>query len=107
MSAIFQTRSMIKFCSRLVACTTLMATSAHAGTVRLTVENFGGATPVTPVFAAFHDGSYDIAQRGGSATAGLESLAELGMNGTIAGEFGTAGGRVSVNVGMGRSHQGR
>ena len=75
--------------------------SAGAGTVRLTIENIGGATPVTPVFAAFHDGSYDIAQAGGVATAGLEALAEVGDNEPIAGEFGTAGGRVNGNVGGG------
>ena len=101
MRALFQPKSMMKFCGPFAACAVLTAMTAHAGTVRLTVENFGGATPVTPVFAAFHDGSYDIAQRGGTATAGLESLAEVGNNMPIAGEFGTMAGRISGNVGMG------
>ena len=37
---------------------------------------------------------------GGTATAGLERLAEVGDPSTIATEFGTAGGRVSGTVGM-------
>lgn len=100
MSVSLHTNSLMKLCGRLAACTALLAIPVQAGTVRLTIENVGGDTPVTPVFAAFHDGSYDIAQRTGTATAGLESLAEVGDNSVIAGEFGTANGRVSGNVGM-------
>ena len=72
-----------------------LSAPADAATVRLTVENIGTTTAITPVFAAFHDGSYNIAQIGGTATAGLESLAEVGVNTTISNEFGTANGRVS------------
>lgn len=79
-----------------------LSAPVDAATVRLTVENIGtSSTPVTPIFAAFHDGSYDIGQTSGTATAGLEALAEVGNNAPIAGEFGTAGGRVSGNVGGG------
>jgi hypothetical protein len=75
---------------------------SNAATIRVIVENLSSSsTPVTPVFAAFHDGSYDIARAGGTATAGLEQLAEVGMNATIASEFGTADGRVSGNLGGG------
>jgi hypothetical protein len=78
---------------------TATCNTSEAATIRVMVENLGsGTTPVTPVFAAFHDGSYDIAQTGGMASAGLEQLAEVGMNMTIANEFGTASGRVSGNI---------
>ena len=99
MSVSFQPRGAFQHLALMASCMSLMALSATAGTVRLTIENVGGATPVTPVFAAFHDGTYDIGQVGGVATAGLEALAEVGDNAPIAGEFGTAGGRVSGNVG--------
>lgn len=82
------------------------ARPASADTVRVTVENVGsdGTTFITPVFAGFHDGSYSIGSIGGTASAGLEGLAELGMTGTINDEF-MAGGlaRVSTtfNAGVG------
>lgn len=67
---------------------TTSSTNSSAATVRLTIENVGpvGSTFVTPVFAGFHDGSYDLSN-GGTATAGLESLAELGMTGGLTSEF--------------------
>lgn len=78
--------------------------AASAATVRLTVENVGpaGTTFVTPIFAAFHDGSYSLASGGGAATPGLESLAELGMTGQITSEF-TSGdvSRVAGTLGGG------
>lgn len=78
---------------------------ASAETVRLTVENVGpaGTTFITPVFAGFHDGSFDLSN-GGVATAGLTSLAELGMTGGLTSEFtGGGAGRVAgtLNAGVG------
>ncbi len=53
--------------------------------IRVTVTTTG-PVGLAPAFAAFHDGSYDIFDVGGTATAGLEALAEVGDLSTIIGE---------------------
>lgn len=101
-----QRRSSWQMIAGLAVLLNVGAFHASADTVRVTVENVGadGTTFITPVFAGFHDGSYSIGSIGGTASAGLESLAELGMTGTINDEF-TAGvpTRVSTtfNAGVG------
>ena len=45
--------------------------------IRVTVTA-DGPVGLAPVFATLHDGSYDIFSAGGTASAGLESLAEVG-----------------------------
>ena len=46
---------------------------------------------LTPVWVAFHDGSFDIFDEGGIASAGLESIAEDGATGTLGAEFEASG----------------
>ena len=69
----------------------LCATS-HAVEVRVTVENIAPADGIflTPVWLGFHDGSFDSFDPGGSATAGLEAVAEDGVFDTFREEFGAA-----------------
>ena len=57
--------------------------------VTVEVENLAPESGnfLTPVWLAFHDGSFDIFDEGGTASAGLESLAEDGATGTLGAEF--------------------
>ncbi len=76
--------------------TCLSSSTVQAERVRLTVQNVGGDTFFTPVFAGFHDGSFDLRQATGSGTLGqasdgLEALAELGMTGALTTEFNSGG----------------
>lgn len=66
----------------------LQCSLLNAATVRLSIQNVGpaGGTFVTPIFAGFHDGTYDLSN-GGTATNGLELLAELGMTADLTNEF--------------------
>jgi hypothetical protein len=50
-----------------------------------------GPVGLAPAFAAFHDGGFDIFDTGGTATAGLEALAEVGDFAPIVGEASDAG----------------
>jgi len=69
------------------------ALSTHAATVTVTIENLAPANGnyLTPVFVAFHDGSYDTFNPGGTASAGLEAIAEDGNTGPITAEFMATG----------------
>ena len=87
----------------LMATFAIHSSSAKAAIVRISVENVGsvGTTFVTPIFVGLHDGSYDLSN-GGTATAGLESLAELGMTGGLTGEFlGGDASRMAATLGAG------
>lgn len=68
--------------------------AAHAETVRLTFENLSaeGGLATTPVFAGFHDGSFDLFTVGESANAGLERIAEDGSFGAANAAFAAATG---------------
>lgn len=57
--------------------------------LRITIRNTSeaGGTALTPFFAGFHDGSFDLYNRGEVASAGLEALAEDGNNAVIADEL--------------------
>ena len=61
--------------------------------VRVTVENLAPdeGNFLTPVWVAFHDGSFDIFDEGAMASAGLESIAEDGATGTLGAEFEASG----------------
>ncbi len=65
--------------------------------IRVTVTTTG-PVGLAPALAAFHDGSYDIFDTGGTATAGLEALAEVGDLSTILGEAATAGANAAAIV---------
>ena len=56
------------------------ATAASAETLRISIENLQGegGFSLTPVYSAFHDGTFDAFGIGEAASAGIELLAELG-----------------------------
>ncbi|MEP5807365.1 MAG: spondin domain-containing protein [Roseobacter sp.] len=57
--------------------------------LRVSIRNESdiGGTALTPFFTGFHNGSFDVYDLGGAASAGLEALAEDGNNSVIAGEL--------------------
>lgn len=79
----------------------LVATPASAATLRVTVES---AAPInglslTPVFAAVHNGGFDAFTAGSPASAGVELVAEVGVNGTALTELQAADANaVAVDV---------
>lgn len=85
----------------------LTAWSAHALTVRVTVENLAPAsgTLLTPVWVGFHDGNFDIYDRDRPASdfPGLEALAEDGDTAPIGARFDSTGGGLSQGVLFGPS----
>ncbi|MFK7944571.1 MAG: spondin domain-containing protein [Paracoccaceae bacterium] len=67
-------------------------------TVTVTNNLSEGGTFLTPVWFGFHDGAnFDLYDRGGPVSAGLESLAEDGAIDTIDAEFGAAAGQNGVS----------
>lgn len=69
--------------------------------IRVSLRNTSdtGGTALTPLFAGFHDNSFDVYDLGGTASAGLEALAEDGNNAVIAEELIAADADAqSVNV---------
>lgn len=79
----------------LLASGTILATSVavQAATIRVTVESLtpDGGTFLTPVWTGFHDGSFDIYNRGEEASLGLERIAEDGDFSTLSAEFLASG----------------
>ncbi len=75
--------------------------AAHAAQVQVTVTNDApvGGTYLTPVWVGFHDGTFNAFTAGQAASAGIESLAEDGMVGTLSASF--AGSGVDGAVGGG------
>jgi spondin N len=63
------------------------ATASYATSVKITVTNLAqpGGFALTPLYTAFHNDSFDAFDVGGTASAGLERLAELGDPSVIAG----------------------
>ena len=61
--------------------------------MRVTIENLAPAdgTFLTPVWVAFHDGTFDLYDLGAPASAPLERLAEDGNTGPLATAFGFSG----------------
>ncbi|MEM9530496.1 MAG: spondin domain-containing protein [Pseudomonadota bacterium] len=70
----------------------LMAGTAAAEPVRVTIENLAPAQGVffTPVWLGFHDGSFDLYDMGAPASPGLEAVAEDGNNDVLSAEFVSA-----------------
>jgi len=64
--------------------------------VTVTVENLApeNGTPLTPLWAGFHDGNFDTYNSGEAVTPGLESLAEDGSTELISEEFLSSGAGV-------------
>jgi len=69
----------------------LAVAMAHAQTQIEVKVTTAGPVGLAPVLAAFHDGSYDIFDTGGMATAGLEQLAEVGDPSALVSEAMAAG----------------
>lgn len=82
----------------------LLAGSDASGavvTVNVKITNLAPAEGnfLTPLWAGFHDGSFDLYDIGSPATAGLERLAEDGNTGPLSGEFlGSGAGLVDGTI---------
>ncbi|WP_298974740.1 spondin domain-containing protein [uncultured Roseobacter sp.] len=65
-----------------------VAFSAQATTLQITVTNnqAPGGLSITPLYTALHDGNFDAFDLGGTASPGLELIAETGMPSAIAAE---------------------
>ncbi|MEL7315888.1 MAG: spondin domain-containing protein [Cyanobacteria bacterium J06559_3] len=78
-----------------VGSVTTLASSASAVTLRVSVENLApeNATLLTPTWVGFHDGGFDIYDRGESLDGfpGTESLVEDGATEEISAQFDTVG----------------
>ena len=78
--------------TRFLAILMLGLLTAQVGATQIEVTvTTTGPVGLAPAFAAFHDGSYDIFDLGGTATSGLELLAEVGDASDILSEAGAAG----------------
>lgn len=69
----------------------VLAMPAAATTLRITVTNETGALgsggfALTPVYTAFHDGSFTAFEEGQAASNGVETIAEVGNFGPVMGE---------------------
>lgn len=65
------------------------ALPAAAVDVRVTIENLAPAngTFITPVWVGFHNGGFDLYDRGAAASPALERLAEDGATGPLSADF--------------------
>ena len=81
---------------RLLAATALslaVAPASQALTLQVSITNTGaGGLTLTPLFTAFHDGTYDTFDVGGTASAGLRTIAETGDPSVVSGEAAAHGG---------------
>lgn len=78
----------------LVSSVTLFAsTSVNAANIKVTIESLApdNGTFLTPVWTGFHDGNFDLYNRGEAASPGLESIAEDGDFATLNMEFLASG----------------
>lgn len=82
----FVTRNLLALAVAAAGAT--FAVSAHAATLKITVTNnqAAGGLSITPLYTAFHDGSFDAFDLGGIASPGLELIAETGAPSSIAAE---------------------
>lgn len=82
----FVTRNLLALAVASVGAT--VAVSAQAASIQITVTNnqAPGGLSITPLYTALHNGSFDAFDLGGTASAGLELIAETGMPSVIAAE---------------------
>lgn len=82
----FLTRNLLALAVTAVGAT--FAFSAQATTLKITVTNnqASGGLSITPLYTSVHDGSFDAFDLGGTATDGLELIAETGNASVVAGE---------------------
>ncbi len=79
--------------SAIAASSTLaLAPLADAATLKITVDNLAptNGTFLTPVWFGFHDGNFDLYDRGEPVTEGLERVAEDGIVSALNDEFTAA-----------------
>jgi hypothetical protein len=76
----------------------LFSTAATGEEITLTIENIG-VQPITPVFAATHDATFDIFDDGATASAELVAIAEEGMTGPMETLAAGAAGVLDFGVG--------
>ncbi|NJM98499.1 MAG: PEP-CTERM sorting domain-containing protein [Phormidesmis sp. RL_2_1] len=71
-----------------------LASMAQAATLRITIDSLAPTNGIalTPTWFGFHDGTFDLYNRGEAATIGLERLAEDGTIDDLNAEFLAAGG---------------
>ena len=76
----------------------LAAGTAQAKTLEITITNTqsAGGLFLTPLFTAFHDGTYDLFDTGAPASAALEDLAENGNPGGLVAQATAAGAATGV-----------
>ncbi|MEO3414308.1 spondin domain-containing protein [Roseovarius sp. CAU 1744] len=78
-----------------------LATAVQAATLEITITNTAqtGGFAITPVYSAFHDGSFDAFDAGSTASAGVELIAETGSAGGLPAErLAVAPGSVATVV---------
>ncbi|MCX7553038.1 spondin domain-containing protein [Marinicella sp. S1101] len=80
--------------SFLLPASLLLATQIQAVELKVKVENLGpeGGLYFTPLWVGFHDGSFDLYDRGAAASAGVERFAEDGDFAALRDEFAPSGG---------------
>ncbi len=74
-----------------IAAAAMVFTAAQATQLRVTVTNMTstGSLSLSPLFVAFHNGSFDTFNAGSAASPGLQMLAELGNASGLASSLGT------------------
>lgn len=84
--------------SGLTAAAVILASGAAAKSVDVTITNTqaAGGLFLTPLFAAFHDGSFDVFDTGAAASPALEDLAETGNPGGLVAAATAAGAAAGV-----------
>ena len=87
----------------LAAAAGVISTSSLQAQQRIRVEVSNnapdGGVVLTPVWAGFHDGSFQNFESGSAISTGLEGIAEDGVVGARSTEFNTVAGRVDINTG--------
>ena len=78
----------------------LLSQTYAAFDVRVSVTNNAQSDGLyfTPVWSAFHNGSFDLFDSGSLASAGLAELAETGSQVTLNADFGSADGRIAIGL---------
>ena len=76
-------KTTLKLASTSLTGILLATSSAHAVTQIEVTFTSVGPVGFAPLFTAFHDGGYDLFNPGGTASAALETLAEVGDPGAL------------------------
>ncbi len=84
--------------SLLIPAGFLLSAQASAFEVKVKVENLSptGGLYFTPLWVGFHDGSFDLYDRGAAASEGVERFAEDGDFAALISEFAGVGGQDAV-----------